>query len=132
MLMLVSLLIVCVAGAIALSVYCVVLVRRRVRVASQPVAAPVQAAVPSVPGRLPGMPPERAAALPPSWAAVERKLEPRRAARGSAQQLHKLAANRFDDVLTTGLPVVMPQRHNELLDDDEDDGSSSPPATRRG
>ena len=129
---LLSLLIVCVAGAIALSMCCVVVVRRRARVASQPVVAPVQAAAPSERGRLPGMPPKRDAAPPPSWAAVERNLEPRRVARGSALQLRKLATNRFDDVLTTGLPVVMPQQHDELLDDDADDGSSSSPATRRG
>jgi hypothetical protein len=129
---LVQLSIVCAVGAIALTVYCAVLLRRRTRAASQEaepppqVAAPPPAEVPRVAARLPGMPPQRGMPVPPSWAAVERNLEPRRAARGSVAQMQKLAPNRFDDVLTAGLPVVQPQRRTPMMDDEQTEDPGAP------
>jgi hypothetical protein len=100
------------------------LVRNRRRPVIQPVApAPVQEAAPApaptaaMRFSLPGMPPKRSPSAPRSWAAVERKLEaPVRAARGSMPP--RLSANRFDDVATTGLPIVRPRDEQSSREDD--------------
>ena len=56
--------------------------------------------------------------LPSTWNAVQRHLDGPRAARGSAPPPQRLAANRFDQVLTTGLPVVVPRPGHQFSDED--------------
>lgn len=92
----------CTLAAITLGLYAGYLVRGR------PPADPPVAAPPPEPGpRLPGMPPRHGPAVPSTWSAVDRRLEAPRVARGSVAP-HRVGANRFDDVLTAGLPVVPP------------------------
>ncbi|MBA3452632.1 MAG: hypothetical protein H0T42_05975 [Deltaproteobacteria bacterium] len=101
-----------VVAAVALAVYSVAGQRRRKPPALVTINAPISDGVPSAQTRavpLPGIPPKYE---PPvtTWAAVERKLQSPRAGRGSKPPPPTLSANRFDQVLTTGLPVVVPAR----------------------
>jgi len=137
---LLTLFVLCALGAISLAVCTGVLIaRNRKRSAIQPSPpSPVQKPAPEPApspalarararaeaaatrsgSGLPGMPPTRLPDAPPSWAAVERQLEAPRIARGSVPP-RRVSPNRFDDVATSGLPVVVPTRNAPSWDQDE-------------
>jgi len=103
------LLVACTLGAIALAGYSAWLLRGRKRSEIRTVPTGVAPPPPQAPRpvRLPGMPP-RHEPTPPTWAAVERQLEAPHRARGSVPPPARVAPNRFDDVATAGLPIVVP------------------------
>jgi hypothetical protein len=108
--LLLLMLVACVIGAISLAAYSAFLVRGRKRPNVQTLGPPVATAPPAVaqprPVALPGMPPKHLPAAPPTWAAVDRKLDEPPRARGSIPPPRRVDSNRFDEVATTGLPVV--------------------------